>query len=77
MTTRHVDIDTAQQQLLQLVEEALRGDEVIITRDDDPVARLVPFKARTRRGFGSAKDVIRYIADDFDETPEDFAKYLA
>ncbi|MBI2759927.1 MAG: type II toxin-antitoxin system prevent-host-death family antitoxin [Chloroflexi bacterium] len=77
MTTRTIDLDAAQHQLPQLVEEALRGDEVIITRGEEPVAKLVPYvHTRRKPQIGSAKGLILFMADDFNETPEDFAEYM-
>jgi prevent-host-death family protein len=47
-----VTIDQAKMQLPQRVE---RGEEVIITRGNKPVARLVPFVSeRPERSFGLA-----------------------
>jgi len=59
-----------------LVQRALMGEEVIIARDNKPVLRLVPVKdARQPRQPGSAKGQV-WMAEDFDETPEDFKEYL-
>lgn len=40
MTT--ISIETAQAQLVELIEQLQPGLEIIITRDQQPVARLVP-----------------------------------
>jgi len=62
------------------VEQASRGEEVIILRDCTPVAKIVPLpeeKPKERQGgFGSGKDDILYMADDFDEPMEDFKDYM-
>jgi prevent-host-death family protein len=42
MTT--VTIHKAKTQLSKLIEQALRGEEVVIARGKDPVARLVPYE---------------------------------
>jgi antitoxin (DNA-binding transcriptional repressor) of toxin-antitoxin stability system len=53
------------------------GEEVIIARDNKPVAKLVPFRQiKRRRKLGSAKDKILYIAPDFDAPLEDFKDYM-
>ncbi len=31
---------------------------------------------RSKRGFGSAKGILKYMADDFDEPLEDFKEYM-
>jgi prevent-host-death family protein len=51
-----VTIDEAKTQLAKLIEQVERGEEVIIMRDNKPVARLVPFfQQRPKRGFGSMR----------------------
>ena len=56
----------AKTRLSHLVDRALRGDEVVITRHGRPVARLVPAaRARKPRRLGSLRGKIR-VADDFD-----------
>ena len=52
MTT--VTIHAAKTQLSKLIEQAERGEEVIIARGKTPVARLVPYeREQPKRGFGS------------------------
>jgi prevent-host-death family protein len=48
---RVVQLLEAQQKLPELVESAAAGEEIVITRDDQPVARLV----------GSARPTLRDI----------------
>jgi prevent-host-death family protein len=51
-----VTIDEAKMQLAVLIEQVERGEEVTITRDDKPVARLVPYVQQLpKRGFGSMR----------------------
>jgi prevent-host-death family protein len=40
--TYQVDIAEAQHRLLDLIQAAEQGEEVIITRDQQPLIRLVP-----------------------------------
>ena len=40
--TRTIDIDEPGITVQQLVEQAMHGGEIILTRDEQPVARLVP-----------------------------------
>lgn len=59
----------AKSRLSQLVDQAQRGEEVIIARAGKPVARIIPFEARKQpRQPGRWKGQVT-IADDFDETP--------
>jgi prevent-host-death family protein len=51
-----VTIDEAETQLAKLVAQVERGEEVIITRDQKRVARLVPdVQEVPKRGFGSMR----------------------
>ena len=61
-----VSIYEAKTTLSHLVDQALRGDEIVITRHGRPVARLVPARsARTPRKLGALRGKIR-VARDFD-----------
>ena len=72
MTREAIDIRQAKAQLSRLVERAKAGEEIIISRDGKPVARLVPLSpARAPRKPGLLKGKIR-IGKDFDSPlPED------
>lgn len=51
-----VTIEEAQTQLAELIERVECGEEVIITRDETPVARLVSYDQKLlKRGFGSMR----------------------
>lgn len=70
-----VDLAEAKEHLDELVEQASRGEDVVIVKDDRPLARLVPIQEKRERRFGSAKGQIK-IAEDFDEPLEDFREYM-
>jgi len=73
-----VDLEQARECLSELIEETLAGGEVLITRDRQPLVRLVvaaPPRERKERHFGSAKGLV-HIADDFDQPLEDFREYM-
>ena len=63
----------AKSSLSRLVQQALDGEEVVITRNGKPAVRLVPVEAQPKplaRSRGSLAGEI-WMADDFDElTPE-------
>lgn len=62
-----VTIHEAKTQFSKLVRRAEAGEEIVVRRGREPVARIVPLeKRRGVRGFGSMKDEI-WIAPDFDE----------
>ena len=73
-------LEDTDSQLAQLVRQAASGEEVIIIRDNTAVAKLVPLPAEEpkprRSGYGSGKDDILYMADDFDAPLEDFKDYM-
>jgi prevent-host-death family protein len=51
-----VTIEEAKTQLSKLIERVERGEEVIITRDNKPVARVVRYvQELPKRGFGSMR----------------------
>jgi prevent-host-death family protein len=63
---RQVNIHEAKTHLSQLLEEAARGDEIIIAKAGKPIARLVAVHGDTTprpRGLLNGKI---WIADDFD-----------
>jgi prevent-host-death family protein len=58
----------------RLVEEATRGEEVVIAKAGEPLVQMVPVaaKPKTRRKFGQNFLGISYIAPDFyDDLPLD------
>jgi prevent-host-death family protein len=63
---RQVNIHEAKTHLSRLVEEAARGDEIIIAKAGKPVARLVAMNDdASPRPRGLLQEKI-WIADDFD-----------
>ena len=76
-----IPLEEAATRLQELVREVKAGQEVVLTENDLPVAKLVTLppgeqepKPRARRG--SMKGSILYMAPDFDETPEGFEDYV-
>ncbi len=72
-----VSLTDASQDLVQLVEAALHGEEIIILKDDKPVVKLAlvePIQRRPAKA-GSAKGLV-WMSDDFDEPLEDFREYM-
>jgi antitoxin (DNA-binding transcriptional repressor) of toxin-antitoxin stability system len=72
----HISLDEAKSQLIDLIEAALKGDDVFILKDDQQVVQLVPIDTPRRQAqFGSAAGLIS-MADDFDAPLEDFEAYM-
>jgi prevent-host-death family protein len=71
-----VNIAEAKVRFSELVRKALAGEEVIVAKDNKPLLRLVPVRAKsgkTRRP-GSAKGQV-WMAADFAAPLDDFAEY--
>jgi antitoxin (DNA-binding transcriptional repressor) of toxin-antitoxin stability system len=74
---QQVELDEVETQLARLLEDALRGEEVVITQADQPVLKLVRIpRSVPRRKRGSAKGQLQ-IAPDFDAPLDDFQAYMA
>ncbi len=71
----NVGMHEAKTTLSRLVDAAQAGEEVVITRSGDPVARIEPIRPVAPRAslFGSLKGQIE-IAEDFDELPEELLR---
>jgi prevent-host-death family protein len=73
MTTHTVH--AAKTNLSRLIEQALRGEEVVIARGTKPVVRLVPIDApKPRRVPGTLKGRLEVPDSFFDPLPEDELK---
>ena len=72
-----VGMHEAKTHLSQLVERALAGEEIVLTRRGEPAVRLVP--ERSVDGFAALKGIWKgqvEIAEDFDQLPPDIARRL-
>ena len=72
-----VTIEEAQAKLPKIIDKLAPGEELIITRNDQPVAKLVGQQPSTRkpRQPGSARGKLITLAED-DEHLEDFKEYM-
>ncbi len=72
-----IPLEEAQSRLSELIAGLRPGEELQITRDDQPVARLVGEAPRIRkpRVPGSAVGRLSILADD-DEHLKDFEDYM-
>lgn len=71
-----VGMHEAKTQFSRLVEEARRGEDVIVERSGRPVAKIVPYEEKPSgllalEGIWKGKG---HIPDDFDELPEDLQR---
>ncbi len=73
---QQINVEEASKHLPDLIEAALRGEEIVIAKDDRPVVKLTPVSPTKRRPqFGSAKGLVT-ISEDFDDPIEDFKDYM-
>ena len=67
---KRVTIHQAKTNLSRLIEEASKGEEIVIARGAEPVARLVPLSdAKGRRRPGSLKGKLRVGPEFFEPLP--------
>jgi prevent-host-death family protein len=70
---KQVNVHEAKTQLSRLLQEVEEGEEIVIARNGEPVARLVPHvEERKPRELGWAKK--GWMAPDFDEFDEQLAR---
>jgi prevent-host-death family protein len=74
-----ITIEEAQAKLKELIHQLAPGEEVIITENQQPVAKLVNQPPKTQPGLrpapGLGKGCITIISDD-DEHLKDFGDYM-
>ena len=72
-----VSIHEAKTHFSRLVARAEAGEEIVVRRGPTAVAKIVAYHPPTTpRVPGALKGQIT-IADEFDDTPDDFAEYTA
>lgn len=65
------NISQAKAQLSALIEEVLKGNEVILAKAGKPVARLVAYRGPAEARLPGSMAGQIWIAPDFDRLPED------
>jgi prevent-host-death family protein len=75
-----VTVEEAQANLKELIHQLAPGDEVVITENHQPVAKLVSEQRKAekpnRPGPGLCKGAIVYMAPDFDAPLDDMQEYM-
>ncbi len=75
MTT--VSLTEAQSKLPELVHQLTPGQEVMITENNQPIARLLPaHSTKPHRTFGTLHGTVVHMASDFDAPLDDFGEYM-
>ena len=72
-----VNMHEAKTNLSQLVKRAAAGEEIVLARAGEPVAKIVAYDSSPKkpRVPGALKGKIK-ILPGFDEIPEEFGEYL-
>ncbi len=73
-----VGMHEAKTTLSALVARAEAGEDIVIARNGTPAVRLVPV-TEERSSFSSVRGILKgkiWMADDFDELPDDMAEAL-
>jgi antitoxin (DNA-binding transcriptional repressor) of toxin-antitoxin stability system len=75
-----ITVEEAQAKLKELIHQLAPGEAIVITENQQPVAKLVseqPKPAKQHRpGPGLCKGMITYMAPDFDAPLEDMREYM-
>ncbi len=72
-----ITIHEAKTHFSRLIQRALAGEEIIVSKGREPVVRIVPIpEAIKERKFGGGKGIVLDISSDFDEPLEEFEDYL-
>lgn len=70
------NIHVAKAHLSELIQKAILGEEVILARDNKPLAKIVPLTVqKKKRKIGLARNIVT-ITSDFKEPLDDFSEYL-
>lgn len=73
---RTVDISVAKAHLSRLVDEAAAGEEIVITKNGKPIARLCPLASPKRKRVLGRLEGKLIVPDDFDRLYEDEIREL-
>ena len=68
-----LDITQAKADISKVLDLAIGGEEIVITQDNKPVAKISPIQRPLKRGSARGKV---WMSDDFDEPLEDFKEYM-
>jgi antitoxin (DNA-binding transcriptional repressor) of toxin-antitoxin stability system len=73
-----ITLEEAKANLAEIVHSLAPGDEVLITENDEPVAKLARTEPKTQWPCkaGSAKGTNHWMAPDFDAPLEEFKEYM-
>ena len=74
-----ITVEEAQAKLKEIIHQLTPGEELVITENQQPVAKLVgqwPTPSVARPGPGLCRGAIVYMASDFDAPLDDLKEYM-
>jgi antitoxin (DNA-binding transcriptional repressor) of toxin-antitoxin stability system len=73
-----IAVEEAQAKLKELIGQLAPGEEVVITENQQPVAKLIATRGPQRkpRQPGTLRGTVLYMAPDFNAPLEDFKEYM-
>ncbi|RLT41432.1 MAG: type II toxin-antitoxin system prevent-host-death family antitoxin [Chloroflexi bacterium] len=73
MNTTTVDVIDAQTRFLELLSRVIAGDEIVVTQEQKPVARLLPVESTLKPRVAGLHAGLGWVSDDFDDPlPDEF-----
>ena len=73
MPSQHYKLADAKARFSEIVQKAMLGETIIVTKENRPVVKIVPIKP-LKRAPGTGKGI--WMAPDFDAPVDDFAEYM-
>ncbi|WP_406148338.1 type II toxin-antitoxin system Phd/YefM family antitoxin [Streptomyces sp. NBC_01012] len=71
---RQYNVHEAKTHFSRILQQVETGEEVVISRAGEPVAKVVPLRPKVNRtDYGALRGQI-HIPEDFDELPDDIAE---
>jgi antitoxin (DNA-binding transcriptional repressor) of toxin-antitoxin stability system len=73
-----ITVEEAQAKLKELIDQLAPGEELVLTHNQQPVAKLIatPGPHRKPRQPGTLRGTVLYMAPDFNAPLEDFKEYM-
>jgi antitoxin (DNA-binding transcriptional repressor) of toxin-antitoxin stability system len=73
-----ITVEEAQASLKDLIDKLAPGEELVITQNQQPVAKLIatPGPPHKPRQPGTLRGTVLYMAPDFNAPLEDFKEYM-
>lgn len=67
-----VNVHYAKTHLSKLLQRVAAGEEIVIARGGEPIAKLVPIRRTRRRVFGSDRGLVQLTSDFDAPLPREF-----